>query len=118
MLKQIFSTFFGGRSEVVQNVSAAEAKESVVDDNVQFIDVRSAAEYNLGHAARAKNFPLDRLAADLSQLDKDKPVYVICQSGMRSLRGAAILENAGFKKVYNVSGGTIAWRYAGFETVA
>jgi rhodanese-related sulfurtransferase len=37
---------------------------------------------------------------------------------MRSLRGAAILENAGFKEVYNVSGGTIAWRYAGFETVA
>ncbi|HRH42892.1 MAG TPA: rhodanese-like domain-containing protein [Pyrinomonadaceae bacterium] len=63
-----------------------------------------------------KNFPLDDLENSMANLDKNKPVYVICQSGMRSLRGASMLEQAGFTEVYNVSGGKRAWMSTGLET--
>ncbi|MBS1795394.1 MAG: rhodanese-like domain-containing protein [Acidobacteria bacterium] len=116
MLKEILGALFGSGSAGVKNVSAKEAAQFVKDKNAQFIDVRSAGEYQSGHAKKAANFPLDTLARDLDRLDKSKPTYVICQSGMRSLRGASILDEAGFKEVYNVTGGTVAWKMAGLET--
>lgn len=100
----------------IKSVSVNETKEALKNKDAQFIDVRTIGEYKSGHAKKAVNFPLDKLENSLSKLDKEKPVYVICQSGMRSMRGAAILESAGFTEVYNVAGGTIAWMSAGFET--
>ena len=60
--------------------------------------------------------PLDILAKEIGRLDPEKPTYVLCQSGYRSSLGIGILENAGFKKIYNVTGGTTAWMDAGFDT--
>jgi rhodanese-related sulfurtransferase len=117
MLKELFGSIFGGAgSSTISNASVNETKEALKDKNVQFIDVRSIGEYKSGHAKKAVNFPLDKLENLLTKLDKDKPVYVICQSGMRSMRGASILASAGFTEVYNVSGGTSAWMSAGLET--
>jgi rhodanese-related sulfurtransferase len=85
---------------------------------LQFVDVRRAAEHNAGHAIRTINIPLDKLAADFEKLDPSAPTYVICQGGYRSSIGTSILENAGFKTIYNVTGGTAAWLDAGLETEA
>jgi rhodanese-related sulfurtransferase len=41
---------------------------------------------------------------------------VICQGGYRSSAATSILEGKGFKKLYNISGGTAAWIKAGLET--
>ena len=86
---------------------------------LQFVDVRRSAEHAAGHATRTINIPLDKLAADFDKLDPTAPTYVICQGGYRSSLGASILENAGFKTIYNVTGGTEAWTEAGLrvETV-
>lgn len=117
MLKELFGSIFGGAgSSAIKSVSVNETNEALKDKDAQFIDVRSVGEYKSRHAKKAINFPLDKLESLLSKLNKNKPVYVICQSGMRSMRGASILESAGFTEVYNVSGGTIAWMSAGFET--
>jgi rhodanese-related sulfurtransferase len=117
MFKELFSSVFGGASNsAIKSVSVNETKEALKDKNVQFIDVRTMGEYAGGHAKKAVNMPLDRLSSSLSKLDKNKPVYVICQSGMRSMQGASILAKAGFTEVYNVSGGTSAWISAKLET--
>ncbi|HQU84301.1 MAG TPA: rhodanese-like domain-containing protein [Pyrinomonadaceae bacterium] len=116
MLKEILGAIFGGGNSAVKNVSVNEAKDAVYNGNAQFIDVRSLGEYKSGHAKKALNLPLDNLQNSLTKLDKEQPVYVICQSGMRSMRGASILVNAGFTEVYNVSGGTSAWMSAGLPT--
>lgn len=117
MLKELFGSIFGGAgSSTIKSVSVKEAKEALNDKNVQFIDVRTVSEFRSGHAKKAINYPLDKLESSLSKLDKNKPVYVICQSGMRSMRGASILESAGFTEVYNVAGGTSAWMSAGLAT--
>ena len=65
---------------------------------------------------RTFNIPVDKLAADFDKIDPNTPTYVICQGGYRSSIGTSILENAGFKKLYNVTGGTAAWIAAGLET--
>ena len=53
------------------------------------------------------------MTAKLDTLEKNEPVYVICQTGNRSKKAADILKNAGFNNVLNVTGGTVAWQTAG-----
>ena len=103
-----------GASTGIKQITVAEAKPAVEVQDVQFIDVRTVGEYTAGHAVKAANFPLDLLEQDLAKLDKDKPVYVICQTGSRSQKGSEILQKAGFKNIYNINGGTSAWESAGF----
>ncbi len=98
----------------IKQISVEQAKNAVGAKNTQFIDVRTTEEYAGGHAPKAANFPLDALEKDLAKLDKDQPVYVICQTGRRSQKGTEILQKAGFKNIYNINGGTSAWESAGF----
>ena len=98
----------------IKQITVAEAKQAVDAKDVQFIDVRTSDEYASGHAVKAAHFPLDALETDLAKLDKDKPVYLICQTGKRSQKGSEILQKAGFKSIHNVNGGTSAWESAGF----
>ncbi|MBK7394233.1 MAG: hypothetical protein IPI64_13195 [Chloracidobacterium sp.] len=97
----------------IKEVSPAEAQVAVSKAYSQFIDVRTLEEYTGGHAARAVNIPLDTLSTKLDLLEKNEPIYVICQTGSRSRKAADILKSAGFNNVLNVSGGTVAWQAAG-----
>ncbi len=53
---------------------------------------------------------------ELDHLNPELPTYGLCQGGYRSSLGTSILENAGFKEIYNVTGGTKAWMDAGLDT--
>ncbi len=108
---------FAGQTRTVGQVSVGEVRSlTETEKYLQFVDVRRVAEHTNGHAVRTISIPLDKLSNELDKLDPSAPTYVICQSGYRSSLGASILENAGFARVYNVSGGTQAWINAGFET--
>lgn len=108
---------FTGETKSVEQVSVEEVKElTETEKYLQFVDVRRPAEHAGGRAVRTFNISLDKLAKEIDRLDPEMPTYVICQSGYRSSLGTSILENAGFKKVYNVTGGTQAWINAGFDT--
>ena len=69
-----------------------------------FLDVRTNDEYNLGHIKEYINIPLDNLRANLAKLDKNKDIYVMCQSALRSYLACRILTNNGFS-CYNLAGG-------------
>jgi hydroxyacylglutathione hydrolase len=79
------------------------------------VDVREPWEYQKGHVPGALLIPLGQLSSRLGELDPEKPVAVICQSGSRSQSAAALLGQRGFKTIYNVSGGTSAWKHSGLE---
>ena len=100
----------------IKQVSVQDASEAVKKENIQFIDVRTVEEYQSGHAPKVVNIPLDTLEKELSKLDKNKPVYVICATGRRSQKGAEILQKQDFKQLYNIIGGTSAWISAGLPT--
>jgi rhodanese-related sulfurtransferase len=80
------------------------------------IDVREPFEYVLGHVPGAQPIPFGRLAARAGDLPRDKPVYVICASGNRSLAAVDHLRGAGVD-AWSVAGGTTAWRRAGHPIV-
>lgn len=74
------------------------------DGSATLLDVRTVAEYNGGHMEGFRNIPVDELRERLDEIEKEKPVYVICQSGLRSYIAARILEGNGYV-AYNFSGG-------------
>ncbi len=106
---------FSDEKNTVEQISIDEVNEKL-SDKIQFVDVRRPAEHAGGHAIQTINLPLNNLAKEIDKLDPDKPTYVICQSGYRSSIGTSVLENAGIKEIYNVTGGTKAWIDEGFET--
>src|SRR5262245_12322761 len=97
-------------SDPVREVDQA-ALEARPPEAVLF-DVREPQEFAAGHVPGAWNLPQAELATRLSEVPRDRPVYLICQGGFRSLRAAQFLGQMGFKDVASVSGGTEAWRVA------
>ena len=74
------------------------------DGSVTLLDTRTAKEFAHGHIDGFTNIPVDELRERLGELDKGKPVFVICQSGLRSYIACRILSGNGFE-CYNFSGG-------------
>ena len=74
------------------------------DGSVTLLDTRTVEEFTHGHIDGFLNIPVDELRERLDELDKHKPVYVICQSGLRSYIACRILAGNGFD-CYNFSGG-------------
>ena len=74
------------------------------DGSVTLLDVRTVNQFNRGHIEGFVNIPVDELRAHLDEVEIGKPVYVICQSGLRSYIASRILEGNGYE-AYNFSGG-------------
>lgn len=74
------------------------------DGSVTLLDTRTAGEYAGGHIDGYVNIPVDELRERLNELEPSKPVYVICQSGLRSYIACRMLAQNGFD-CYNLSGG-------------
>ena len=75
----------------------------------QLIDVREPNEYDGGHILGARNIPLTQLKQRLTELRKDQPIYLYCQSGSRAGRAALILNKNGYKDLYKLQGGFKKW---------
>ena len=89
-----------------------EALDGLRADAV-LLDVREPEEYAYGHVPGAVNLPQAELSTRLAEVPRDRPVFVICESGMRSLRSTQYLRQMGYDHVTNVRGGTAAWRKSG-----
>ena len=81
-----------------------DVKALTADDTLTLLDVRTPAEYERSHVEGWLNFPLDDIRKRLGELDKTKPVYLMCQIGLRGYIASRILVQHGFT-VYNLSGG-------------
>jgi hydroxyacylglutathione hydrolase len=81
--------------------------------NVLLLDVREPDEYTHGHIPGAVSLPQADLASHLDDLPRDRPLFVVCRTGSRSLRAAQFLAQVGFPDVANIPGGTLAWHQAG-----
>jgi rhodanese-related sulfurtransferase len=97
----------------VSEITPQQARPGVEAAYSQFIDVRTPEEFAVAHAYRTRNIPLDQLKDNLDKLEKNEPVYLICQSGRRSKQAAEILIDAGFTQAISIAGGTNAWKEAG-----
>ena len=85
-------------------------------DGAAVIDVREPVEYVGGHVPGAILMPMGQLPSRTGELDRSRPVYVICASGNRSGAMTDYLRNAGFD-ARSVAGGTSGWISAGRPVV-
>lgn len=76
------------------------------------LDVRTKDEYEAGHIPKATQISAGKLPQRLSELPKDQPIVVHCQSGMRSPGAASLLRANGFKNVFELEGGYPNWQRA------
>lgn len=110
---QIMSVIMG-----IHNVSVDDLNLDLASKEVELLDVRTVGEFQSGHVAQAKNIPLHEISSNnklIANLDKEKPIYLICRSGNRSLSAAVKLKRLGFD-VTNVRGGMTLWQMKSLPT--
>ena len=100
----------GATSCDVTELSAALARGEAT-----LVDVREYPEWAGGRIAGARLIPLGEVARRAREIDREKPVYVVCRSGRRSAEACVILRSLGFEEVRNVGGGMMAWEAAGLS---
>ena len=89
---------------VVKQFHLEDVKDLPRDGSVTLLDARTPQEYAQGRIEGFRNIPVDELRERLGEIEAGKPVYVICQSGLRSYIACRILEGYGYE-TYNFSGG-------------
>lgn len=92
----------------VKEISVAQLA-SLDIRGLYIVDVRETDEYESGHLPGAVSLPLSVFADRISNLPQDITVYMVCQSGGRSMRACEFCVDNGITNVVNVSGGTAGW---------
>ena len=105
----------------IRVISAADGAE-ILDNapaDLVVLDVRTPEEFAEGHLPDAilVDFYSDDFAAQLGELDPDKPYLLYCRSGNRSGQTIPILEGLGFGDVADIDGGILSWAEAGLPIV-
>ncbi len=96
----------------IQLLDVAAFKKGITNPEIQLIDVRTPKEYEGGHIENATliDYFSSNFKETLLTLDKEKPLYLYCRSGGRSRKAAKILAEMGFKEIYDLKGGYMAWK--------
>ncbi len=101
------------------NISAEKVKMAIdAKTDVLLLDVRTTSEYARGKIAGAINVPVDEVANKIASVlpDKTKTIYVYCLSGSRSVFAVDAMLKLGYKNVFNMTSGLLAWRVKGYTT--
>jgi phage shock protein E len=99
------------------NLTPAELKPMLANKDLFLVDTHVPPEGRLpGTVAR---IPFDQVEAQLDKFptDKSAPIVLACMSGRMSSEASRILVRLGYTNVYNLDGGMIAWREAGYEII-
>lgn len=87
--------------------------------NFVILDVRTPDEFSVGHIKNAINIDVNaaNFEQEVGKLNKNKAYLVYCRSGVRSKQASDNMLKLGFKEIYNMTGGIIAWEAAGYPFV-
>lgn len=103
----------GKETDKITSVTADEFAAMRTKNPAPVIDVRKPGEFTSEHVDGALNMPLDSINDHLSELDKEKPYYVHCAGGYRSMIFTSILKARGFHNLVDVQGGFKAIKESG-----
>lgn len=83
------------------------------DKEIRLLDVRTPAEFVVGHLDGSYNVPLDQLGSFATQFQSvDAPIVLVCRSGARASSAQTVLQAAGVRDLHVLEGGVLAWRAA------
>ena len=98
------------REQDVPKITAAQLKTKFEHGEAfTLVDVREPYEYEISRIPGSKLIPLGELLGRLSELDSADEIVLQCKSGARSAKALHLLQEAGFRKLYNLEGGINAW---------
>jgi rhodanese-related sulfurtransferase len=108
------SILFGCKAqvkEVIKVVDVITFNEGISNNDVQLIDVRTPDEFKKGHIENAVLIDIksNDFIDKVQKLDAEKPVYLYCRSGKRSVTASIVLKELGFKEIIDLEGGYLAW---------
>jgi len=98
-------TMEGKETDSIDNITAPELEKILETEQSQIIDVRKETEYNAAHINIAQNKPLSYINEWSGSLSKDKPYYIHCAGGYRSIITISILKARGFHHLVNIEEG-------------
>jgi len=73
------------------------------------VDVRTETEHALARLEAASLIPMDEMTTRWDELPMNRDIVVMCHHGIRSMHVALWLENKGFDRLYNLTGGIDQW---------
>lgn len=115
-----FLAMTGGLSAPKYDLRPAAYQEILTQGNGTFVDVRTAKEHE--DAFIPNSVLIDWKSSDfadkIQKIDKDKPVFIYCRTGMRAARAKRKMKKMGFKEVYNLRGGIKAWAKDGLPVTS
>ena len=99
----------------VTNMNVKDFSKKTAESGVVILDVRTPGEFMTGHIQDAQNidFESGSFESQIESLDKNGTYAVYCRSGNRSGQAVKVMQDAGFKNIYNLDGGVIDWTNAG-----
>jgi rhodanese-related sulfurtransferase/glyoxylase-like metal-dependent hydrolase (beta-lactamase superfamily II) len=109
-LKGGFATWneSGREVDTVANINAAELAARSKNHDLFIVDVRKPSEYDAEHLLGAVNVPLNFINDHMDDVPTNKPVYIHCAGGYRSMIASSILKARGYQNLINVEGGFTA----------
>ena len=102
----------GKELDNITSVTVEETAAKMEEGNI-VIDVRKPGEYNSDHIVDVENIPLDFINENMASVPKDKPVYIHCAGGYRSMIFVSILRARGYQNLIDVQGGFGAIKKSG-----
>tara|TARA_B000000460_G_C21427920_1_gene353821 strand:+ start:203 stop:613 length:411 start_codon:yes stop_codon:yes gene_type:complete len=109
----IIGNLYLGCHKLDTDINVIAIKKEIANGKSVLIDVRTDVEWQTGKAKGAIHFELSRLQnGEMPELDRDRRIYVYCQSGMRSKIAQQILTDNGFNNAINL-GGLGIWQTKG-----
>ncbi|MGD2116856.1 MAG: rhodanese-like domain-containing protein [Chromatiales bacterium] len=101
---------------MIKEIEANELKARLdAGDNVELLDIRSAAEIAQGVLPNSQHVPMHLIPLRMNDFPKDKDVVLYCRSGARSYHACNYLMQQGVTNVINLRGGIIAWARSGYD---
>jgi rhodanese-related sulfurtransferase len=102
---------------MIAEISVSELEQLIAAGSM-VIDVREADEFVAGHVPTAISIPLSTVQNRIDEFRHEGTVYVICQSGGRSMRACQYLADFDIDNLVNIAGGTAGWIALGKEVIA
>lgn len=96
---------------IAKRVDVGTFRKLIAEKPGQIVDVRSPGEFEAGAIEEAVliNWYDPEFNSKANELNKEKPVYIYCQSGGRSRAAMKRLVSLGFTEVYELAGGYSSW---------
>jgi hydroxyacylglutathione hydrolase len=101
-----------GHLQTLSSLTLAEVTALLRSNDKLVLDVRGPGEWKAGHVPGSLNVPLGELDQRLSEIPRDRPVIVHCQTGGRAAIAASLLRVRGFENIRQFPGGFAEWQAA------